>query len=280
MSEKLYEVQNWASLFLEKHNREPRVAEILIQHHLNISRSQYFMMMQDEIPEEKVKKIKKDIQRHAETGIPVQHIIGYEWFYGRKFAVNEHVLIPRPETEELVEHVINKVGKEPVTIADIGTGSGIIATTLKLELPHTTVFASDISEKALEVAKGNAETLHADVNFIKGNFLQPFVEGDVPIDVLVSNPPYIAKSEEKLLSDTVKNFDPSLALFAEEEGLAAYRMIMEQARKIPNLKGIVFEIGHSQSKAVHQLIQSNFPESTIETIQDINGKDRIVSAQL
>lgn len=280
MSEKLYEVQNWASLFLEKHNRESRVAEILIQHHLNISRSQYFMMMQDEIPEEKTRKIKMDIKRHAETGIPVQHIMGYEWFYGRKFAVNEHVLIPRPETEELVQHVIQKVGNEPFAIADIGTGSGIIATTLKLELPQTTVYASDISEKALEMAKGNAETLHAEVNFFQGDFLQPFVERSVPIDVLVSNPPYIAKSEEKRLSDTVKNFDPSLALFAEEEGLAAYRMIMDQARKIPNLKWVVFEIGYSQSNAVHQFIQSNFPTSTIQTIQDINGKDRIISAQL
>lgn len=280
MSEKLYEVQNWASLFLENHNREPRVAEILIQHHLNISRSQYFMMMQDEIPEEKIKRIKMDVQRHAKTGIPVQHIIGYEWFYGRKFAVNEHVLIPRPETEELVEHVINQVKNEPLTIADIGTGSGIIATTLKLELPQTTVYASDISEQALEVAKGNAETLHAEVNFLKGDFLQPFLKGDIHIDILVSNPPYIAKSEEKLLADTVKNFDPSLALFAEEEGLAAYRTIIEQARQIPNLKRMVFEIGHAQSTAVHQLIQTNFPESKIQTIQDINGKDRIVSACL
>jgi release factor glutamine methyltransferase len=280
MGEKLYEVQNWASLFLEKHNRESRVAEILIQHHLNISRSQYFMMMQDEIPKEKIQQIKMDIQRHAETGIPVQHIMGYEWFYGREFAVNEHVLIPRPETEELVQHVIQKVGNKPLSIADIGTGSGIIATTLKLELPQTTVYASDISEKALEMAKGNAETLHAQINFFQGDFLQPFVEGNVPIDVLVSNPPYIAKSEEKRLSDTVKKFDPSLALFAEEEGLAAYRMIMDQVRKVPDLKWIFLEIGHSQSNAVHQIIKSIFPKSTIQTIQDINGKDRIVSAQL
>ncbi|WP_156291997.1 peptide chain release factor N(5)-glutamine methyltransferase [Oceanobacillus salinisoli] len=280
MTEKLYEVLKRASLFLEKHNREPRVAELLLQHHLHVSRSQFYMMMQDRIAEEAVTKFEKDIQLHAQTGVPVQHLTGYEMFYGRKFQVNEHVLIPRPETEELVEHVIESEKGKNVTIADIGTGSGIIAETLALELPQATVYASDISEEALKVAQANSETLNAEVTFLKGDFLQPFINQNIHVDIVVSNPPYIAKAEEEMLSDTVKNFDPSLALFAEEEGLAAYRKIIQQAKEMTGLQMLAFEIGHTQSETIHALIQGNFQSSNIETIKDINGKDRIVSAIL
>ncbi|RKQ34402.1 peptide chain release factor N(5)-glutamine methyltransferase [Oceanobacillus halophilus] len=280
MSDKLYEVLKRASLFLEEHHREPGVAEILLQHHLNVSRSQFYMMMQDSIPQETIANFEKDIEKHAETGIPVQHLTGYEEFYGREFAVNEHVLIPRPETEELVLHVINQVKNQTVTIADIGTGSGIIAATLALELPEAAVYASDISEAALATARENAEKLDADVTFLQGNFLKPFIQGNIQVDVIVSNPPYIARAEEELLSDTVKNFDPELALFADEEGLAAYREIIQQAKVLPHLEMIVFEIGHTQGEALHQLIRKTFPTARIQTIQDINKKDRIVSAKL
>ncbi|WP_085994033.1 peptide chain release factor N(5)-glutamine methyltransferase [Oceanobacillus senegalensis] len=284
MSEKLFEVLKRASLFLEKQNREPRVAEILLQHHLKINRSQFFMMMQEPINPNVIKRFEQDLERHAKTGVPVQHLTGSEEFYGRTFHVNEHVLIPRPETEELVLHVTNLVQEyfpnQPITIADIGTGSGIIATTLALELSQANVFASDISEKALQVARKNASNLHAEVSFLQGDFLQPFIDEGKEMDILVSNPPYIAKSEEELLSDTVKNFDPELALFADEEGLAAYRRIIQQAKRISPLQALVFEIGHTQSDAIHQLIKAAFPTSMVKTIKDINGKDRIVSAVL
>ncbi|MCT1901187.1 peptide chain release factor N(5)-glutamine methyltransferase [Oceanobacillus sojae] len=280
---KIYEVLNWASLFLEQANREPKVAEILIRHHLGLSRQEWLLSLREPIPEDKLRKIKADIKKHAETGIPVQHLTGYEEFYGRSFQVNRDVLIPRPETEELVlavkEYLASK-RREPVRIADIGTGSGIIAVTLALELDNAEVFATDISEKALKVAAQNAARLHANISFRQGNFLSPVINETAPFDVIVSNPPYIAKSEAQELSDTVRNFDPELALFAEEDGLAAYYMIIEQVKQM-NLKEdtlLALEIGYTQGKPVKERIQQVFPDSHVEVRQDINGKDRIVLA--
>ncbi|MFD2044411.1 peptide chain release factor N(5)-glutamine methyltransferase [Ornithinibacillus salinisoli] len=279
---KQFEVLQWASLFLEKNKREPRVAELLLQHHLNISRNEFYMRMRDEVPAEIVQSFQTDIERHAQTGVPIQHIIGYETFYGREFLVNEHVLIPRPETEELVQQVIQQSKNMPnksQTIVDIGTGSGAIAITLAQELPETTVFATDISEQALAVAQHNATQLQANITFLQGDFLQPFISNQKKADIIVSNPPYIAKAEEVTLTDTVKKFDPELALFADDNGLAAYKKIITQLpQAIDSGATVAFEIGHEQGEAVSSLLNNQFPTSNINVIQDINGKDRMVVA--
>lgn len=281
-SQKQFEVLNWASLFLEKHDREKKVAEILLQHHLNVTRSEFFMNMHDILSPEMVAAFKEDIRKHVKTGVPVQHLTGYESFYGRDFNVNKHVLIPRPETEELVQHIIQSVDKHAEQIiVDVGTGSGVIAITLALELPHAIVYATDISEDALKVARQNAVQLGASVQFLEGDFLQPFSDHQLQADIIVSNPPYIARIEEPFLSDTVKNFDPELALFADEEGLAAYKKIIKNAPKaIKSEAMLAFEIGHKQSEAVQALIHTTFPKSESKIIRDINGKERIVSAKI
>ncbi|MFD1064511.1 peptide chain release factor N(5)-glutamine methyltransferase [Oceanobacillus locisalsi] len=281
---KIYEVLQWASLFLEKADREPKVAELLIQHHLGLSRQEWLFALRDPMPEDKQEQITADIKKHAETGIPVQHLTGHEAFYGRSFQVNKNVLIPRPETEELVLAVKEHVGlkSEPVRIADIGTGSGVIAITLALELEHAAVFATDISAEALQVAEQNARQLKADVTFRQGDFLTPLLDEVDPLDVIVSNPPYIATSDIQELSDTVRDFDPELALFAEAEGMAAYYKMIEQMKQMP-LKPytlLAFEIGYTQGKLVKQHIELTFPESHVEIKQDINGKDRIVLATI
>lgn len=276
-----YEVLQWASLFLENHQREPRVAEMLLQHYLNVSRSTFYAMMREPVSESVVQSFETAIKLHAVSGIPVQHLMGYEMFYDRKFVVNEHVLIPRPETEELVQHVIGQVGNKSTTIVDVGTGSGIIALTLALELPYATVYATDISKKALKVARENAQLLEANVTFLEGDFLQPLIEEGIQADIIVSNPPYISWEEKATLSDTVKDFDPELALFAADEGLAAYSQIIEQSRHIVNPHArMTFEIGDTQSNAVHSLIKKYYTKSIVQTIKDINKKDRIVSAQI
>lgn len=279
---KIHEVLHRASLFLEKANREPKVAEILIRHHLGLSRQEWLLALRDPISEEKQMQIEADIKKHAETGIPVQHLTGYEEFYGRVFQVNKDVLIPRPETEELVLAVKEYLGAktEPVRVVDIGTGSGIIAITLALELNHAEIVATDISAEALQVAKQNAQQWKADVSFLQGNFLSPIIQETTPFDVIVSNPPYIAESEAALLSDTVRDFDPELALFAEEDGLAAYHMIIGQVKQLPLKKDtlLAFEIGHTQGELVKKRIQQVFPDSQVEIKQDINGKDRMVLA--
>ena len=277
---KQYEVLQWASLFLEKHNCEPTIAEILLQHYLHVSRSKFYMMMQDPVPDEIIAQFTRDIKTHVQTGVPVQHLTGYEFFYGRKFAVTENTLIPRPETEELVQHII-KMELDKPTIIDIGTGSGVIAITLALEIPNATIYATDISEKALDIAKKNATELKADVTFVQGNFLKPIIEQNIQADIIVSNPPYIAKSDKGSMSRTVKDFDPELALFADENGLAAYQQILELSTKMAETPRIIaFEIGYQQGEAVCKLIKKNYPHSSVEIIQDINGKDRIVSAKL
>ena len=282
---KQYEVLKWASLFLAEHNCEKKIADILLQHHLQVTASEFYMMMQEKISENIVNQYKADIIKHVETGIPVQHLTGYAYFYGRKFIVNKDVLIPRPETEELVKHVIELAQQsnrqKPLNIIDIGTGSGVIAITLSLELTNVNIYATDISHDALAVAKENAKDHHANISFFQGQFLQPIIEEEIKADIIVSNPPYIKESDKKGLSRTVKNFDPHLSLFAKEDGLAAYQRIIQEVPKVadPN-SHVVFEIGYDQGNAVRQLFTDTFPLSDVRIIQDMNGKDRIVSAWL
>lgn len=281
-----YKVLQWAFSFLEKSNRDPKVAELLLQYHLNMSREAFFLHMRTPLKKEVYERFKQDIIRHATSGVPLEHLTGEAYFYGRKFFVNSDVLIPRFETEELVEHVIRDVKKRkrqsPVTIVDLGTGSGVIAITLALELEHVHVYATDISEEALKVARKNATMHRANVTFYQGDFLQPLIDREIDIDYIVSNPPYIARNEELSLQDTVRNYDPALALFAENDGLAAYETIVQQIASLAPRKNrtLYVEIGYTQSDAVHDLIRRYTSVEQLKTIQDINEKDRIVCATI
>lgn len=283
---KQYEVLKWASVFLKEHNREEKVAELLLQHHLSVPRATFYMQMRENIPANIIEKFKVDIVKHVKTGVPVQHLIGYEHFYGRTFSVNKDVLIPRPETEELIQCTIDHVksnftGADHPVIVDIGTGSGVIAITLALELPNATIYATDISTAALAVAKKNAANLGANVIFLTGDFLQPLIELQEKADIIVSNPPYIAREDVDSLVDTVKNFDPELALFANENGLAAYRKIVNQLPEAMEAKCSLFlEIGHNQGEAVTNIIMDTFPTANVNVLQDMNKKDRIITAKL
>ncbi|QTN00876.1 peptide chain release factor N(5)-glutamine methyltransferase [Sediminibacillus dalangtanensis] len=278
------EALRWASLFLQQRDREPRVAEILLQYHTGLERAGFLAAQRELLPKETDDQFIADVKAHGETGIPVQHLTGTEAFYGRDFLVDKHVLIPRPETEELVLGVLEYargLGEKPVRLVDVGTGSGVIAITLKLEKPSWKVAATDISEHALQVAKQNADRLGAEIDFQQGYFLQPVVERREQVDIIVSNPPYIAHQEKASLDETVKNFDPALALFAEKEGLAAYHQIIDRADSILASPGLIaFEIGHQQGVQVSGLIRSKFPGASIDIRKDINGKDRMVFAQI
>ncbi len=279
----VHEVLQWASLFLEKHNREPKVAEILLLHHLQINKSQLLMRLRDIMPAASLIAYQQDLKAHADTGVPVQHLTGYETFYGRDFYVDKNVLIPRPETEELVLGTLERLtgNQAPLTVVDVGTGSGIIGITMKLELPSLDMHAVDISQPALTIAKRNADTLQANLSFEQSDFLTSWVDAGRTADVIISNPPYIPWDEEFTLADTVKNFDPSLALFAESNGLYAYQQIVKQATKVLSTRGLLaFEIGAQQGEAVKHIIQLQFPKSHVEICQDINAKDRMVFASI
>ncbi|GAB2541992.1 peptide chain release factor N(5)-glutamine methyltransferase [Gracilibacillus alcaliphilus] len=284
MTKTIYEALGWASSFLMEHQCEPKVAEILLLDQLQWTKIDLMTRMRETMPEQAYQQFMHKVAKHAETKVPVQHITGKEFFYGREFQVNADVLIPRPETEELLEQVLTTVTKRSIDCADIGTGSGIIAITLAKEWQgdkQAVVRAVDISEKALQIARRNAEVLQAPVQFYQGDFLQPLIEKGIQLDVLVSNPPYIAYQEKEQLSETVRYHDPELALFAANNGLYAYQQIIHQARQVMCTDGMLFfEIGHTQAEAVTALIQKQFPASRISICQDINGKDRIVQALL
>src|SRR5699024_9083248 len=282
---KQHEVLAKAVSFLNKQNREPRVAHILLQHHLNVSRAAFYAMMRDPVPEHVLDAFINDIKKHAETGVPVQHLTGQATFYGRDFTVNEDVLIPRPETEEVVQQAITMTHEcaeqnRPFTIVDVGTGSGVIAITLALELPETTVYATDISQAALTVAQKNAHQLQAHVTFLEVDFLQPIIDNDILPNLVIANPPYIPSTSVAALPDTVKHFDPACALFAGKDGLAAYRTIMAQSKDIPAPEAFIFEIGHDQGEAVQSLVRQTYPASDVTVHRDLHGKERIVTAIL
>lgn len=277
-SMKQIEVLNWAFSILKKYNREENVANILLQYHLDYTRTEFYMNMREEVQPQVVESFKKDIKEHIQTGIPVQHLLGYEYFYGEKFIVNKHTLIPRPETEELVHLIINTYSKDSeLTIVDLGTGSGIIAITLAKHFKNAHIYASDISEEALVVAKKNAELHDVAIQFYKGDFLQPFIERKCKTDIIVSNPPYIDYADYNSLSDTVKKFDPHDALFADNKGLAAYEVIMEQVLElIEDPKSIYFEIGHEQAEKLIQTFNELLPSYQVIVKKDMNNKDRIL----
>lgn len=277
-SMKQIEVLNWAFSILKEHNREENVANILLQYHLDYTRTEFYMNMREEVQPQVAESFKRDIKEHIQTGIPVQHLLGYEYFYGEKFIVNKHTLIPRPETEELVHLIINTYPKDSeLTIVDLGTGSGIIAITLAKHFKNAHIYASDISEEALVVAKKNAELHDVAIQFYKGDFLQPFIERKCKIDLIVSNPPYIDYADYNSLSDTVKKFDPHDALFADNKGLAAYEVIMEQVLElIEGPKAIYFEIGFEQAEKLIQTFNELLPSYQVSVKKDMNNKDRIL----
>lgn len=206
--------------------------------------------------------------------IPLGHVLGYEWFYGYKIAVNEDVLIPRGETEELVGHVLSDIDEyfENPVIADVACGSGAIGIVLSKEL-DTKVYASDISEAALVVAKNNALNYEADVEFRLGDMLEPMF--DLKLDVLVCNPPYIKNTEH--IQSAVLSHEPHVALFGGEDGLFFYRRVFENAAKVMKERSMMaFEIGFDIGDAVCELARSFFPDAQIELKQDINDLDRMV----
>ena len=207
-------------------------------------------------------------------GIPVQYIVGNVDFYGYNFKVNENVLIPRFETEELVEKTIKYINKyldKNVDILDLGTGSGCIAITLKKEL-DCNVDAVDISPKALEIAKLNAKNNNVDITFFEGDMLNPI---NKKYDVIISNPPYIAYNEE--IMDIVKNNEPHTALYAEDNGLKYYKDIISNANKYLKEKSIIaFEIGEKQGKLILEYAKNYFKGSIITVEKDMQNRDRFV----
>lgn len=247
-------------------------AEIsLLLESVGFSKKDFFLG--HELPVEDLEKINFLIEKRIKEKTPVQHLIGYGYFLGEKFIVNEHVLIPRPETELLVQEVIALQGKK---ILDIGTGTGCIAIMLQ-KMTGMAVSACDISEKALETAKKNAENLGAEVNFIHSDLFTNILE---KFDIIVSNPPYIPMSELENLQAEVAFKEPHLALFApDEKGIEFYKKIIEQSSKCLKAGGyLAFEIGIGQHEDIKKMLEMNDFDN-IKVIKDLSGIERIIIAQ-
>ncbi|OWR13874.1 peptide chain release factor N(5)-glutamine methyltransferase [Chryseobacterium sp. VAUSW3] len=232
---------------------------------------------EDHIISEEQNSVFIKIITELKAGKPYQQILGETEFYGLKFFVDENVLIPRPETEELLELAITEIHKNKVTdlkILDIGTGSGIIPIVLKKKFPEAKVSAIDFSEKALKTAKKNADFHEADINFIHQNYLEEYLLE--VYDIIISNPPYIGIDEEKEIADSVKEFEPKMALFSPtSNALIFYEKIAEDCNNHLTEKGMVFlEINQKLGEETKALFTNVLSE--VHLIKDISGNDRFV----
>lgn len=222
------------------------------------------------------------------AGKPTQHITGVQEFYGREFRVSGDVLIPRPETEHLIEAVIVKVREEKARvldsprILDIGTGSGAIAITLAAELPQTRVFATDVSPAALAIARENARRLEVEIEFNEADLAAPF--NDAFFDLVVSNPPYIAEEDKENLQVEVRDHEPAIALFAGADGLEVYRRLIPEAARVLCPGGwLAMEIGgeieRHQSDDVRAILSADGRWTGVAVREDLAGLPRVILAQ-
>ena len=239
----------------------------------NLSFTDFVFALQQEISEEE-RQFVEDIYRKLANHIPAQYIIGHAEFFGMQLKVDERVLIPRPETEELVDLILAENPEENLKVLDIGTGSGAIALALAKNRPDWTITASDISQDALDLAMENAKNQGLTLSFIKSDC---FSEISSKYDIIVSNPPYISRSDEVEVGLNVLHSEPHLALFADEDGLAIYRRIGEDSKDYLNDGGKIYlEIGYKQGQSVPELFRENLPEKQVRTLKDQFGQDRMV----
>ncbi len=276
----------WIPLQTVYEVREARnIAALVVEHLTGLSKTDRIFRKEQAITDQQHLQLEQYLEELL-RGKPVQYVLQEAWFGGLKFYVNESVLIPRPETEELVEWMVSNLVSNQETISiqtalDIGTGSGCIAIALKSKLPELKVSALDVSEKALEVAKKNARDLHADIDFLRIDALDENSWNQLPLyDYIISNPPYIKKSEAPDMRSNVVAFEPETALFVQDEDpLLFYRKITCLAKDhLTNEGKIFFEVNEAHAEEVAELFsETGFTE--IEIKNDMQGKPRMVKAE-
>ncbi len=266
-----------ANKLTRKKGKETSATKLLLLHFSDIEPTELYLKYESEMPSESYDNFFAGLHKYLEDNIPAQQIIGYVYFYGYKFIVNDQVLIPRFETEELVVNVLmlydEYFANQQIDLVDIGTGSGCLAVALKKEEENNfTVTATDISFEALEVARKNAKNNKVVIEFLQGDMLQPLINRK--FDIIVSNPPYIP-SEEKV-DDIIYDNEPHVALFGGVDGLKFYKEILQNAKSIMKPKSIIaFEHGYDKAEKLREIAKNNFPEALVYTIKDMQNLDRM-----
>nr|WP_283770036.1 MULTISPECIES: peptide chain release factor N(5)-glutamine methyltransferase [unclassified Enterococcus] len=249
----------------------------MLLHHKNWQKTDLLLNLQSEVDEDSLRFLAESKGLLADD-YPLQYITHTVHFFDLYLYVDENVLIPRPETEELVDLVLKDFDDKKRCVLDIGTGSGAISLALKANRPKWQLTASDISENALKITRKNAKNLDLSIETIQSDLFEK-IEGK--FDIIVSNPPYISFDELELMDASVIKYEPDLALFAENQGLAIYQAIILQMK--PHLTPqacVYFEIGFAQAHAVSGLLKRAFPTSEITVLKDLFGKDRMVRMKL
>lgn len=266
--------------YLEKNNVEENklIAEIIISNILNIDRMMLFTKYREIVSDNDIEKIREYLKKIAKDKLPLQYLLNEQEFYGRKFYVNKGVLIPRQDTEILVEKAINIVKDKKIEtpkILDIGSGSGVIGITMALEIENSKVLGIDVSDVAIEISNKNREILKAkNIKIVKSNLFEnvSFKE----FDMIISNPPYISRDEIDVMSENTLTWEPEEALFAENEGLYFYNEICDKGYEYLQKEGyLLFEIGYKQGEKVKTIMEKKGYKE-IEIIKDLQGLDRVV----
>lgn len=283
------ELLNWSTRYLEDHEIEnPRLnAELLLARSLNLSREGLYVYLNRPLKEGDREKLERVIKRRI-SGEPLQYLLGHQEFWSIDFKVDPRVLVPRPETELLVEQALSILCEnsleKPLYVLDLGTGSGAIAISLAKELRNILVVATDISREALLLAKENAASaavLHQ-IEFIHGDLFSPFqpLKERGPFGLVLSNPPYVARSEIQRLAREVKDHEPTVALNGGEDGMEFYRRITSQAPSYLRKGGwLLLEVGEGQGEAVSEMLEREGHFNTANRLKDLSGIERVVRAQ-
>lgn len=274
---KIFNIRQIAKNKILEKNLDPSVINLLLEDVLGLSNQEILMKNILDLDEDKTSRFFSLLDEYLKNERPIQYILGYTYFYKRKFKVNKNVLIPRFETEELVYHALKIIEEYNYSkIVDIGSGSGNINITLKLENENLNVIGLDISKDALNVSKENALNLKADVSYYESDLLSYLIDNNIKVDLIISNPPYIDINDNEV-DEIVRNNEPSLALFASDNGLYNYKKIIDDSKKTLNKNGsIIFEIGYTQGDILKEYALNKYQNIDVKIIKDIDKKDRIL----
>ena len=286
---RVVDLLDWTVDYFQQHGiPNPRLdAEILLGHLLEKSRLQLYLHFEMPVFQEHLTPFRELIKKRI-ARTPVSYLTNQKEFMSLDFYVDERVLIPRPETEQLVETILTTKAEKPQRLLELGTGSGAIATSLALQQPEWEIVATDISEPALAVARKNAEThaCTAQIKFLSGDLFEPIealinTNGNPRFDWIVCNPPYIKNTERDSLSPDVRDHEPEIALFAGDDGLAIIRRLIAEAPKYLTPSGkLILEIGETQANSVRALINVESAYCTYKLLKDYAEKERIVLASV